>query len=171
MFTKSIRRALIASGLFLGATAAFSPTAFAQTAATVPLSGTVATTLAMTSVATTEAGTLDLDGDGTAAEHIVKVADVAIATNNETGYTLTVSSGNLTKTGGTSIAYQATTVSDAATAPATGGFTVASGTNYTVSTAAAGSVPKDLYVKYTPGALQDAGTYVGTISLNVADNN
>lgn len=170
MFTKSIRRVLIASGLVLGATAAFSPTAFAQTAGTVPLSGTVASTLAITSAATTEAGALDLDGDGTAAEHIVKAADMAIATNNEQGYTLTVSSGNLTKANGTPIAYQVTTVADAAAAPATGGFLVASGTNYTVSTAAAGSVPRDLYIKYTPAALQDAGAYGATINLTVADN-
>lgn len=170
MSTKLIRRFLIASGLFIGATAAFSPTAFAQVAATVPLSGTVTSTLAITSTATAEAGTLDLDGDGTATEHIVKAADMAIATNNEAGYTLTVSSGNLTKTGGTSIAYQVTTVADAAAAPATGGFLVASGTDYTVSTAVAGSVPQDLYIKYTPAALQDAGIYGATINLSVVDN-
>ncbi len=170
MSTKLIRRALIASGLFIGATAAFSPTAFAATDATVPLSGTVASTLAITSTATAGASTLDLDGDGSAAEHIVKVADLAIATNNEQGYTLTVTSGNLTKDGGTSIAYKVTTVDDAAAAPATGAFTIASGTAYTVPTTAAGSVPKDLYIQYTPAALQDAGAYVATINLTVADN-
>lgn len=170
MFTKSIRRALIVSGLFLGTAAAFSPAAFAATDATVDLSGTVASTLAITSETTGGAGTLDLDGDGTAAEHIVKAADMAITTNNEQGYTLSVTSGNLTSAGGTPIAYQVATVADAAAAPATGDFTVTSGTAYTVATLAAGSVPKDLYIKYTPAALQDAGIYTATITLNVADN-
>ena len=170
MFSKSIRCALIASGLVLGATAAFSPTAFAQTAATVPLSGTVNSTLAITAAPTADAALLDLDGDGTAIEHIVKAADLEIATNNEQGYTLTVSSGNLTKDGGSPIAYQVTTVLDTATAPATGDFAIASGTDYTAATAASGSVPQDLYIKYTPAALQDAGAYVATINLTVADN-
>lgn len=170
MSTKLIRRALIASGLFIGTAVAFSPTAFAATDATVPLSGTVASTLAITSTATAGASILDLDGDGSAAEHIVKVADLAIATNNEQGYILTVTSGNLTKTGGTPIAYKVTTVTDAAAAPATGDFAIASGSNYTVSSTGFGSLPKDLYIQYTPAALQDAGAYVATITLNVADN-
>ncbi|MHC5731925.1 MAG: hypothetical protein ACYTXY_49220, partial [Nostoc sp.] len=102
---------------------------------------------------------LNLGGDGsTPTEHIVKVAALAIGTNNEQGYTLTASSGNLTKTGGTSIAYQVTSVAATTAAPATGDFAVASGTNYTVATAGAGDAPKDLYIKYTPAALQDAGT-------------
>lgn len=171
MFTKSIRRALIASGLVLGATAAFSPTAFAQTATTtVPLSGTVTSTLAITATPTTEAGALALDGAAAGVEQIVKAADLEISTNNEQGYNLSVTSGNLIKDGGTSIAYQVTTVADGAVAPATAGFTVASGTAYTVSIATAGSAPQDLYIKYTPAALQDAGAYAGTITLNVADN-
>lgn len=171
MSTKLIRRALIASGLFIGTAVAFSPTAFAADTATVILSGTVASTLAITSTTTTEAGTLDLGGEGgTASAHIVKVADLAITTNNEQGYTLTVDSGDLTKNGGTPIAYQVTSVADAATAPASGDFATASGTDYTVGTLVAGAAPKDLYIKYTPAALQDAGVYGATINLTVADN-
>ncbi|MBN3893072.1 MAG: hypothetical protein HWQ43_29440 [Nostoc sp. JL31] len=168
MSTKLIRRALIASGLFIGAAVAFSPTAFADT---VDIGGTVTSTLAITTTAVTGVDTdLDLGGnDTTPTAHIVQVADLGITTNNEQGYTLTVSSGNLTKTGGTSIAYQVTTVADGASAPVAGGFTVASGTDYTVSTTAAGAVAKDLYIKYTPAQLQDPGDYIAQITLNVAD--
>ena len=170
MFSKSIRRALIASGLVIGATAAFSPTAFAQVSETVDLSGTVATTLNITSVATGPASALVLDGLGTApTDHIVKVADLAISTNNATGYELTVSSGDLTnETGETPISYQVTTVGDELEAPTT--FNTPSGDIYTVASGAAGSVPQDLYIKYTPAEFQDAGLYGAEITLNVTDN-
>lgn len=172
MSTKLIRRFLIASGLFIGATAAFSPTAFAATTGTVGLQGTVASTLAIAATATAGATTLNLQGAGTAGvQTIVKVADLAIDTNNSTGYTLTVTSGNLVNaTTTTPIAYQVTTVADAATAPVAGGFTVASGTNYTVASSAAGSLPKDLYMMHTPAQYQDPGTYTATITVTVADN-
>lgn len=172
MFTTSIRRALIASGLVLGVTTAFSPAAFAATSDTVGLSGTVDSTLTITGSATAGATALNLQGTGNAGvETIVKSADLAIDTNNSAGYTLTVSSGNLVNaTATTPIAYQVTTVADAAAAPAAAGFTVASGTNYTVASSAAGSVPKDLYIKYTPATNQDPGTYTATISVSVVDN-
>lgn len=168
--SKLIRRALIASGLVIGAAVAFSPTAFAATTADVQLNGTVASTLAITSVTTAGAGTLALDGTAAGVQQIVKASDLAIATNNEQGYTLTVSSGNLIKAGGTSIPYQVTTVTDAAPAPVAAGFTVASGTDYQVGTLVAGAAPKDLYIMYTPASLQDAGVYGALITLNVADN-
>jgi len=172
MSTKLIRRFLIASGLFLGATVAFSPAAFAATDGTVGLSGSVASTLAITAAPTGGATSMNLQGTGTAGvETIIQVADLAIDTNNSTGYTLTVTSGNLVNTTATTpIAYQVTTVADGGTAPVTGAFTVASGTNYTVASSAAGSVPKDLYIKYTPAQYQDPGSYSATINVSVADN-
>jgi hypothetical protein len=170
MSYQSIRRAVIASGLVIGAAAAFSPAAFAGTTGSVGVSGSVTSTLAVTAAATGDATTLDLDGDGSASEHIVHVGDLSMLTNNEQGLTLTVSSGNLTKTGGTSIPFQVTTVADAASAPATGDFAIASGSNYTVGTSTAGSVAKDLYMKYTPASLQDPGNYTASISVSVADN-
>ncbi|MBD2775596.1 hypothetical protein [Iningainema tapete] len=158
------------SALVLGATAAFTPAAFAGTTATVPISGTVASTLNISATATAGASTLNL----TSGEKIVKVADLAIDTNNSTGYTLTVSSGNLANPdSATPISYQVKVVDGTATAPASGDFTVASGTDLTDGTSVAngaGTNGKSLYIKYTPAALQDPGNYTGTINLSVADN-
>ncbi|MGB3205929.1 MAG: hypothetical protein WBB28_13145 [Crinalium sp.] len=168
MSFQSIRRAVIASGLVIGAAAAFSPAAFADTSGSVNVSGTVTSTLAVTAAASGSAANLDLDGDGTFAEHIVPVGDITMLTNNEQGLTLTVEPGSLTKTGGTAIPFQVTTVDDGTGAPTAGVF--ASG-NHTVATSAAGTDEKDLYIKYTPAALQDPGTYNATIAVSVVDNN
>ncbi|MBC6436366.1 hypothetical protein FM036_46705 [Nostoc sp. HG1] len=167
MSTKLIRRALIASGLFIGTAVAFSPTAFADTTGSVVMGGSVTSTLNLASVTTAGATALDLDGDGTTpTAHIVQVADLTIGTNNEQGYTLTATAGSLAKAGGTSIAYQVTSVANGEAAPAIGDFSAG---NYTVGTTAAGETLTDLYIKYTPAALQDAGAYAATITLNVVD--
>lgn len=143
--------------------------AMAETTDSVVLSGTVTSTLAITATDTAGAAALDLDGDGTAAEHIVKVADAFMTTNNEQGLTLALSGGNLTKAGGTSIAYSVVTVADEAAAPLTGDVGWAVGATTDVS-AGEGDHPRDLFIKYTPAALQDPGTYSGSISLTVSDN-
>lgn len=169
MSFQTIRRALISSGLIVGAMAAFTPSVFAATTGSVTLGGSVTSTLAISSTSTAAATALPLDGAAAGVAQIVKVSDLTIATNNEQGLTLTASSGNLTKTGGTSIAFQVTSVADAATAPASGDFLIASGTDYTASSSVAGAFNQDLYIKYTPAALQDPGNYGGTISLTVAD--
>lgn len=144
--------------------------ALAATTAAVPLSGTVAETLSVTAAVDPGASSLDLDGEGSAAEHIFKVADISMDTNNEAGLTLTATSGALTKTGGTAIDYKVTSVIDTATAPISGAFTVPSGTSYTFETNAAGTSDEDLYISYTPEANQDPGVYTGSISLTVSDN-
>jgi hypothetical protein len=137
---------------------------------TVGLSGTVSSTASVTSVATAGATTLNMGGVGTAiGQQIVKVADVALTTNNTAGLTLTVTSGNLTN-GTDDVAYKVTTVADAASAPLSAAFTIASGTDYTVATSAQGAAAKDLYIAYTPAAVLDPGTYTATITLSVADN-
>jgi phage tail sheath gpL-like len=146
--------------------AAVGAPAFAATTGSVALSGTVTTTLAITVTPTGTASALDLSGG----QKIVKVADVAMLTNNEQGLTVSISSASLTKTGGSSIPWQVTTVADAASAPLTAAFTVASGTAYSVGSSVAGTVDKDLYIQYTPLALQDPGIYTGTINLTVSDN-
>lgn len=140
--------------------------ALASTTATVTLGGTVTSSLQITSTATGTASALDLSGG----QKIAKVADLTIATNNEQGVTLTASSGDLTKSGGTSISYQVTSVDDGDPAPDATAFTIDSGTDYTVGNSASGSFNRDLYIMYTPLALQDPGHYAATINLSVADN-
>ncbi len=121
----------------------------------------------VTSTATSISSNLTLDGRSSASTHIIKVADITLSTDNSTGLTLFVSAGNIVKPGGSSIAYEVTTVSDGAAPPAGSDF---SSGNYTVSTSTSGLVNKDLYIKYTPAALQDPGNYSAAISLVVTDN-
>ena len=167
MINTSIRRALVLSSLVLGATTLFSSKAMADT---VTLGGSVVSTLTLVTTPTAAAIALPLS---TGTQQIVQVADLAISTNEALGYTLTATSGNLAKAGGTtSIAYQVTTTADAVTVVA-GDFAIASGTNYTFASTAANAVgtgSRDLYIRYTPAALQDPGAYAGTITVTVADN-
>ncbi len=166
MINTSIRRALVLSSLVLGATTLFSAKAMADT---VTLNGTVASTLTLVTTPIAAALALPLS---TPVQQIVQVADLAISTNNEQGYTVTADSGSLAKTGGTSIAYQVTTTADAFPAVA-GSFTAASGADHTFASTAANapsSNGRDLYIMYTPAALQDPGLYVGLITVTVADN-
>jgi len=168
MFAKTFRNTLIASTLVIAGSVLATP-AMALTTGSVTLGGTVATTLSLTSVDTGTPSALDLSGG----ERILQVADLNIFTNNEQGYTLTASQGNLTKIGGTAISFQVLVVGNGATAPVASAFITATGTAYTYATAAAnatGAGDQDLYMKYTPAALQDPGVYAGSITLSVADN-
>jgi len=145
---------------------AVSSAAVADTTGTVTLGGTVTSSLQITATDTAGATALDLSGG----QKIAKVCDITMSTNNEQGLTLSASSGSLTKSGGTSITFQVTSVADAASAPAAGAFLIASGSPYTVGTSISGSVNRDLYVLYTPLTLQDPGDYEGSIDLTVTDN-
>ena len=120
--------------------------------------------------ATITANNLPLDGQGSASIHIVKVADLELSTSHPLGLTLTVGSGSIEKASGTPIAYQVTTVVDGSPPPSSADFTTSPGSNYVVATNSAGSSSKDLYIKYTPAALQDPGAYNTSISLVVTDN-
>jgi hypothetical protein len=127
-------------------------------------------TSAVTASATASATSLILDGEGGASTHIVKVADLALTTDRATGFTLTISSGSLTKSGATAIGFQIALVAHGAGAPSGVAFIVASGSNLTLSTTSAGPVEKDLYIQYTPAALQDPGAYGTSIDVSILDN-
>jgi len=113
---------------------------------------------------------LDLDGEGTATTHIVKVADVEISTENSNGLTLTITSGTLTKFGGEEISFQVTTVANNSNSPESSEFTVSSGDSYIYATDSATVESRDVYIRYTPQLLQDPGTYEATLELSVTDN-
>lgn len=119
---------------------------------------------------TSVANNLILDGKGSARPHLVKIANLELSTADPDGFTLTISSQSLTKSGGeTPIPFQVTTVA-AGESPNDSDFSISPGSNYTVSTTSAGSSFKDMYIKYTPAALQDPGAYNTSISLVITDN-
>lgn len=120
---------------------------------------------------TPSASNLPLDGEGSATTHIVKVSTLSLATDSSNGFTVTISSGSLTKTSQeTPISYQVMTVPAGDNPPSLGDFTVAAGNNYTFVTNQAGSQNRDLYILYTPASLQDPGNYSATIAIAIADN-
>lgn len=126
---------------------------------------------AITSSTTSVASNLTLDGEGSASTRIVKVANLELSTDDSDGFTLIISSESLTKSGSeTPIPFQVTTVAAGSGSPSASDFPVSPGSNYTVSTTSAGSSSKELYIKYTPAALQDPGSYSTSISLVVTDN-
>jgi hypothetical protein len=123
----------------------------------------------LTASATTGASDLTMDGAGSSSLHIVKVADLSLSTNDADGFILSVSSGNLTRTGGTSVPFQVSIVAHGSTAPTAGDFTVASGGTLPHMTSSAGAIEVDLYIKYQSANLQDPGPYSASISLSILD--
>lgn len=81
-----------------------------------------------------------------------------------------ITSGDITKSGGTPIAFQVTTVPANGAAPGAGDFTVPTGSTYLLITSTSGTEDRDLYIRYTPGSLQDPGAYSGNIALTITDN-
>jgi hypothetical protein len=121
--------------------------------------------------AASAAGDLPMDGLGAASTHVVKIADVSLSTASSGGLTVSITSGQLANADGrTSVSFRVLLVNDGASAPSPSAFTTPSGDLYSVPTSSAGSVEKDLYIRYTPAALQDPGTYSATVNLSVVDN-
>ena len=150
-------RVLIMSAVALGLVAAASGLAHA-----VP---------SVTAAATAGASGLDLDGEGSSGQHIVKVADLSASTTGENGFTVSISSGSLANTdSATSVPFQVTLVADGAAAPSAANFTIPSGNSYAWVTASSGSAARDLYILYTPAALQDPGAYSASVDLSIIDN-
>ncbi len=126
--------------------------------------------LVLSATPTVTANQLPLDGEGATNQQIVQVANVSLSTDNVTGLTLTISSGQLAKVGGTAISFQVVTVPANAPAPSIGNFTTPSGQNYTYSTAVAGAEVRDVYLLYQGQPLQDPGTYGAALDLWVTNN-
>lgn len=117
------------------------------------------------------AGDLPMDGQGTSSTRVVKIADVSFSTASSNGLTVRITSGQLTNADGrTPVAFRVLLVDDGASAPASSAFTTPSGDLYSFPTSTAGSAAKDLYISYTPAALQDPGTYTANVDVSVVDN-
>ena len=120
---------------------------------------------------TSLASNLPLDGTNSSTTHIIKISTLALSTTSSKGFTVTISSGNITKIGQeTPIAYHVTTLDSGTNAPNAADFSVPSGNNYTFSTNQAGSQSRDLYIFYTPVKMQDPGRYNANIILSIVDN-
>lgn len=125
----------------------------------------------VTSVATTQATALPLDGEGSAIERILKVADVTVTSDAPTGFTLTVTSGSLSKTDAQDpIPFQVVAVPMGAPAPTAADFTSAPGESHFFSTNAQGNAALQLYIRYKAAPLQDPGTYTASLVVSVLDN-
>jgi hypothetical protein len=127
-------------------------------------------TPAVTASPSSMASLLPLEGQGSTTAHIIKVATLNLSTDHTSGYTLMVTSGDITKTGGTPIAFQVTTVPANSAAPSAGAFAIPTSNIYLLTTSTSGTEDRDLYIRYTPGSLQDPGAYSGNISLTITDN-
>lgn len=153
---------LALAGLFL------SPAALAATTDSIALSGEVASTVGVVCADTVSATALDLGG---AAGQIVMVSECTSDTNNDTGLTITLSSGDLAN-GGTAdtIPYQVSSVAAGGAAPLAGDFTAASGIDYTTASTVSGSYIRDAYILFDGAPANDPATYTATINVTVADN-
>jgi hypothetical protein len=120
--------------------------------------------------ATANVNNLTMDGAGSSTIRIVKVANLSLSTINAQGFTLSVTSGSLTKAGGSPIPFQVALVGDEVTAPTAAAFTVSSGGTLLHSTNIAGAQDVDLYIKYQSANLQDPGAYSASMNLNIIDN-
>lgn len=167
MSTKLIRRALIASGLVLGATTAFSPTAFAQTAAEVNIGGPVVTTLAINA----GPGATNLNLAPAQTEVVANVSALTMGTNNSTGLTVTTRGVfNLVNGTGGTIPFTIG-IGEGVDAPATYGAPTTTESGINTGAAAAPTTAYGLWVKYSTNAdFQDPGTYTAAIGLDVSDN-
>jgi hypothetical protein len=170
MLSTSLRRVLVASGLAVATSGFMASAAFALTNANVPLSGTVATTLAVTATPVNNTS-MDLT---TASVQRVKVADVTMGTNNATGLTLAFDANvvfvNQSFAAKTPIPVAVQVLAGASAILPTTGYIAIAGPLFQVTAAQAVSTPYSLFVEYTPAALQDPATYNATIGLTVTDN-
>jgi hypothetical protein len=167
MLSTNFRRVLVASGLVV-ASSFMASAAFAGITGSVPLSGTVATTLAVTATPVNNTS-MNLT---TASVQRVKVADVTMGTNNATGLKLVFDSdvAFVNANAKTPIAVGVQVLAGASPTTPTSAYITSAGTLVTETAAQAVNTPYSLFVEYTPAALQDPGAYSASIGLTVTDN-
>jgi hypothetical protein len=166
MLSTSLRRVLVASGLVIASSFAAASGAFALTTGDVNLSGTVNSTLAISSSNPNTA--IDLAASQT--DTTVKAADLAFGTNNSAGLTV-ASSGTLTLSNGqaTPVPFTVGIVAGSTGTPAAY-YPTNTANIFDTSAAAAPTTAHALYIKYSTAAFQDPGNYTATVTLTVSDN-
>ncbi len=167
MLSTTLRRALVASGIVVATSGFMASAAFAGTTGSVPLGGTVVTTLEMAVTPLNNTG-MDLT---TPSVQRVKVGDITMGSNNATGLTLSFNSAVnfVNPNAKTPIAVGVQVLAGASPTLPTSGYITTAGTLSAPAAAQAVNTPYSLFVEYTPAALQDPGLYSATISLTVLD--
>jgi hypothetical protein len=122
----------------------------------------------VSATATAGATNLVMDSGGSTVTRIVKVADIAVASDGADGFTLTIASATLTKPGGSPVSFQVALVDLAAPPPSASAFTTPSGTLLIYG--GRGAEDKALYIKYSLPVSQDPGTYSAQIGLEILEN-
>jgi len=135
----------------LGGMFGFASPTLAETTGEIRLSGVVAPTVTLTPALTSEANQLDLSSELT----LVQIANLEVETNTSAGYSLVATPGNLTNAAGQTLDYE---VSTAAEQPAS------------VEPNEVSHSEQPLYLQYEPTAQPEPGTYTGTITLSILDN-
>lgn len=168
MNSKVFSRVLMTAGVVAGVVSLPS-IASADTSANIGVGGNVPSTLAITAAADGGATSTSVT---TGTETIAKIADLSMETNNSTGLTLTVNAGTVTNGDSETMPFEVLILEDGASTPATTAFSAGTQTyNSGGANASGASIGlRDLYIKYKPAALQDPGTYSGTVTVTVADN-
>ena len=164
----TMRRFALTTGLVVGTLAFSGAAAFADT---INLGGTVSNYSTISSTATAGAGSLNLYGEGTAtANVVVKVADIALTSNNTEGVELKAEADSALTggTNGVTLAYQVKLVDDNAAAPAAGVFSATSDTvNVDNTDFSSNAANQDLYIEYDGPEYLDPDTYSSTITMTV----
>ncbi|NEQ55555.1 MAG: hypothetical protein F6K11_36480 [Leptolyngbya sp. SIO3F4] len=145
-----------------------STTAFADT---INLGGTVSDYSTISSTATAGASSLNLYGEGSAtADVVVKVADVALTSNNTEGVVLQAAADSPLTGGsnGVTLVYNVKLVDDNATAPLAGAFSATSDTvNVDNTDFSSNAAAQDLYIEYDGPEYLDPDNYSSTITMTV----
>ncbi len=164
----TMRRFALITGLAAGTLVFGSTAAFADT---INLSGSVANYSTISSIATAGAGSLDLHGVGTAtADVVVKVADIALTSNNTEGVVLKATADTPLTGGvnGDTLTYQVKLMDNDATAPLAAAFSATSDTvNVDNTDFSSNAAAQDLYIEYDGPEYLDPDTYSSTITMTV----
>lgn len=149
--------------LLLGALLVAASASAATDTATVLISGTVASAANIT--ASAGGANLVMDGIGvTVEEHIIKVSDLVVSTNNLAGVTVAAtSSGALTNAHDVAVPFTMGVFATDAV-PASAAFPSPSLSRPTAAT------PCYLWIAYSPALVLDPGLYQATITLTLTDN-
>ena len=166
----TMRRFALIAGLVAGTLVFGSNAAFADS---INLDGTVADYSTINSTRTSGAGLADdlnLYGVGTAnADVVVKVADIALTSNNDdNGVVLQAAAAGTLGNGTDTLAYQVKLVDDGEAAPAAGAFSSATDSvNVDGSDFSSNAAAQDLYIEYDGPEYLDPGSYTSSITMTV----